>query len=141
MAGISTRVPSEQPNDGYYLAIRDDGQYSLGKRVQGETIPTFDWRPHPAINLYAETNTLELVANGAQISGVINGRRVGTFTDKSFTNGSVGLFSENSAKTSQGTGFKQATVRVQEVQAMTESPREAIEQYYYWLNQQDDRDS
>lgn len=140
VAGIMSRVQTHQTSDGYYLAIRDDGHYSLGIKSQGKTTPKIDWKTSQLINTTGQVNRLELISNGNHISGLINGVRVGSFQDPQFEAGTIAVFSENAGSDSQEIGFNKLSVRVKEVQNASVSPQRAIINYYQDLNQQPDTD-
>lgn len=139
-AGMMTRVPADRTDDGYYLAIRDDGSYSLGIQSQGQTDPKIDWTPHNVVNTDGQPNDLKLLTNGDQITAIINNTPVGSFQDDQFQAGGISVFSDKAGVAPNGIGFNQLSVRVKERETPFSSPETAIATYYRDLNQQPDTD-
>ncbi|GAB4409465.1 MAG: hypothetical protein Kow00106_02990 [Anaerolineae bacterium] len=77
-----------------YFGISNDGRYRVAVVLRNANRREIqDWTPHPAIQTGAATNTLtiEATVNG-EITLGINGEDVATFTDRTFSAGSLAFF-------------------------------------------------
>jgi hypothetical protein len=77
---------------GYYLRISGDGYYSIAKADVGggeEFIPLVDWEESSAINKGNATNHIRAVCNGSTLELSVNGERVATAEDSTFSTGDI----------------------------------------------------
>lgn len=77
-----------------YFGISNDGRYRVAVILRNANRREIqDWTPHPAIRTGAATNTLTIEASiNGEISLGINGEEVATFTDHTFSTGSLAFF-------------------------------------------------
>ena len=75
--------------DGYYLRISGDGYYSIIK-AQGQGFePLVEWTESDAINKGNATNHIRAICNGATLELFVNGQRLATAEDNTFTTGDI----------------------------------------------------
>jgi hypothetical protein len=77
---------------GYYLRISGDGYYSIAKAgvgAGGEFVPLVDWEESSAINKGNTTNHIRAVCNGSTLELSVNGERVATAEDSTFSTGDI----------------------------------------------------
>jgi hypothetical protein len=87
-----------QDNDNFYFFMVDaTGHYQFGKREKGKwhLLTSPDWVSDPAIKTAGETNHLKVLANGSAIQVFANDTLLGTFDDKSFAGGKIGVMAES----------------------------------------------
>lgn len=77
-----------------YFGISNDGSYRVAVILRNANRRVVqDWTPHPAIRPGAATNTLTVEASvTGEISLSINGELITTFTDRTFSAGSLAFF-------------------------------------------------
>jgi hypothetical protein len=79
----------------YFFEIAANGSFRL-RKTEAKWTTLIDWTPHPAILTGNRSNILRVEAKGNAFSFYVNGTRVSTFSDSSFTEGSTGLVVSNS---------------------------------------------
>lgn len=77
-----------------YFGLSNEGSYRVAVILRNANRREVqDWTPHPAIRSGAATNTLTIEASvTGEIALSINGERVATFTDRTFSAGSLAFF-------------------------------------------------
>jgi len=77
-----------------YFGLSNEGSYRVAVILRNANRREIqDWTPHPAIRPGAATNTLTIEASvTGEIALSINGERVATFTDRTFSAGSLAFF-------------------------------------------------
>ena len=77
-----------------YFGLSNEGSYRVAVILRNANRREIqDWTPHPAIRPGAATNTLTIEASvTGEIALSINGERVTTFTDRTFSAGSLAFF-------------------------------------------------
>ncbi|MFB0536698.1 MAG: family 16 glycoside hydrolase [Anaerolineae bacterium] len=79
----------------YFFRINGDGQYMVGKDVNGQwqAVAGMGIRlvPSPHIKTEGATNRLKVVCQGPQIALYVNGHHLTTLSDDSFAEGKIGL--------------------------------------------------
>ena len=81
----------QQDKDNYYRFILNNGNFKLLKRHNGEWTSIQDSKKSEDILPSPNTNKLKIVCLGSQIDLYANGRRLGSYTDSTFTSGKIGL--------------------------------------------------
>jgi len=77
--------------DGYYLLISGDGGYAILK-AQGEGFePLVDWAASDAIQQGNATNHIRAICDGSTLALFVNGQRLATVEDTTFTRGDIAL--------------------------------------------------
>ena len=89
VAGLVFRYQNE--TNHYQFVIRQDGFYGLSRFQTGQDATLVSWRSSEFIERGAVTNTLGLIANGAQLSLYANGHLLGLADDAAFSGGKLGL--------------------------------------------------
>ena len=88
--GVIFRLGDE--NNFYFYSLSSDGYYHLRKLVDGEWETLIDWTESTAINTgEASANVLGLLAEGPQISLLVNGTVLDSVADDAFAQGSLAL--------------------------------------------------
>jgi hypothetical protein len=83
---------SYQDEDNYYIVrVSSDGDFMVGKVIEGNSEMLLPWEKHAAINEGVEINTVMVVRNGSAILVYVNGVQVGKTNDGSLARGKVGL--------------------------------------------------
>jgi predicted Ser/Thr protein kinase len=77
--------------DGYYLRISGDGYYSIHKAVGGEFEALVDWKTSSAIRQGNATNHIQAVCDGSTLTLFVNGQRLTSTEDSTFTQGDIAL--------------------------------------------------
>jgi hypothetical protein len=109
--GIAFRI-SDDKNSYYVFGITTDGKYYLDKLINDE------WADPSPVNKTASQyvkqgkakNTLAVLAEGSKISLYINGFGVKTITDKSLSEGTVGVFAGSGNSNSAEVAFSRMTI-------------------------------
>jgi serine/threonine protein kinase len=89
--GVLCRI--QDPQNYYYLVVRDDGRYVIGKYQDGQffsLLPT-GWTFSEKIPQGQSTSSLQALCSGDRISLSINGEKLGEVRDDTFQSGQVGL--------------------------------------------------
>lgn len=87
--GIAFRVVDA--NNFYAFFVSGNGYWNLSKFEGGEWVTLSDWSVSEAIAASGEANRLGVLADGEDITLLINGEQVGTVTDASFAEGGIAL--------------------------------------------------
>jgi hypothetical protein len=82
----------------YYFIMDDAGYFSLGKRLAGEWIELISWTASEVILSGEELNSLGITVSGNELVAFINSQVVGTVSDDSFHEGSVGMFAQSTSE-------------------------------------------
>jgi serine/threonine protein kinase len=77
--------------DGYYLNISGDGYYSIYKIVGGKVEALVDWEASSAIRRRNATNHIRAVCDGSTLTLFVNGQRLASAEDSTFTQGDIAL--------------------------------------------------
>ena len=75
--------------DGYYLRISGDGFYSITKAEGQEFEPLVEWAESDAIKQGNATNHIRAICDGATLELFVNGQKVATAEDSTFTQGDI----------------------------------------------------
>ncbi|HUX76892.1 MAG TPA: serine/threonine-protein kinase [Anaerolineae bacterium] len=85
-------VCREQGNgDGYHLLISGDGFYAIVRSEGGSFEWLVDWTESNAINQGNATNRIRGVCDGSTLTLFVNGQRLATAEDGTFTSGDIAL--------------------------------------------------
>jgi hypothetical protein len=79
--------------EGYYLRISGDGYYSIVK-FEGESVESLldeDWIQSSAIQQGNATNHIRAICDGSTLVLFVNGERLATAEDSTFTSGDIAL--------------------------------------------------
>jgi len=113
--GIIFRVPNlRDPQRGYLFAVSCEGKFAVWKwdgeaKPKGKATMLIYWKADKAINAGADqVNRLGVMATGSQFDLYVNGVKVGSVSDTSYTKGSFGVFVNPAADT-------EFTVRIDEM--------------------------
>ncbi len=82
----------------YYLGVSVDGYYIIVKTVNGDDTPLSDadsWVASDAIPLNASSYTVGADCGNGALTLTVNGKTVGSVSDSTFSNGTVGLFARS----------------------------------------------
>lgn len=140
LSGIATRVNGKSNEKFYYLLIRSDQSVALGKRDADGWHNKVDWQKNAAIASNSSSNHLELIAQGDQITGFLNGQKIGSFQDAEYKQGKVALVSSQATPAQATITFDNVTV-TQPQTADALSPEQAVVNYYQGLLGQSDGQS
>lgn len=77
--------------DGYYFLISGDGYCAILKSVDEEFEALVDFASSSAVREGDAENHLRAVCDGSELELYVNGRRVASATDTTFTNGDIAL--------------------------------------------------
>ncbi|MDZ7958924.1 MAG: AAA-like domain-containing protein [Aulosira sp. DedQUE10] len=96
--GIVTRTSdnnkSTMPVKFYYLLIKGNGEFAMGKRIASNKWEhKVGWQYSNSIKQGNNLNRLRIVCDGTRVIGWINDQRVGMFKDDSYTSGKFGVIS------------------------------------------------
>ncbi len=87
--GVACRI---QPNgDGYYLLISGDGYYAIFVATEDGFIPLVDFTASDVIRTGNAVNHIKAVCDGPHLELFVNGRRLASASDNTFTNGDIAL--------------------------------------------------
>lgn len=75
----------------YRFKISGDGYYGFDKQEKGEWVTILKWTQSAAIKKGRATNVLKIVCKGNQFVLYVNGVKLASPTDGSFTSGDIGL--------------------------------------------------
>jgi len=85
-------VCREQGNgDGYHLLISGDGYFAIAKAQGGSFEWLVEWTESTAIQQGYATNRIRAVCDGSRLALFVNGQRLATADDDTFTEGDIGL--------------------------------------------------
>lgn len=89
--GVLARV--QDSRNFYRFSISGDGYFMISKFVDGGAEPlSGGWMPSPAIRLGQATNVVEVVADGATLTLIVNGEQLAQVDDGQFAHGDIGLY-------------------------------------------------
>lgn len=93
MAEIGVICRMQNSQDFYFMTIRSDGAYAVFKMYQGNEffIGMEGYQFNPAIRTGLNTNHLEVVCRGENLSLVVNNEHLITVQDSSYQVGDVGV--------------------------------------------------
>jgi hypothetical protein len=77
--------------NGYYLLVSGDGYYAILKGAGGEFEKLVDWTQSDAVRQGNATNHIKAVCNGSTLELSVNGQRLATASDSTFTQGDIAL--------------------------------------------------
>ena len=112
--GVYIRGASNQTLDiatYYRFELYGDGTFAIFKGTLdasgiSQSNILVNYTVNPAIQKQGKVNHISIVANGSTMSFTVNGQLLKTFTDNSYTSGSVALFVSNLANTTAGAQVK-----------------------------------
>jgi len=82
----------EQGNaDGYHFLISGDGYCAIYLLEDNYFTPLVDFETSDAIKQGDSTNTITAIANGDELTLIVNGETVASTTDDTFSSGDIGL--------------------------------------------------
>ncbi|MEH2125520.1 family 16 glycoside hydrolase [Nostoc sp.] len=82
----------------YYLLIKGNGEFSMGKLIgSNKWEDKVGWQHSTSIKQGNNINRLRIVCNGKKVIGWINSQRVGIFEDDSYASGKIGVISLQSS--------------------------------------------
>lgn len=87
--GVACRVQSN--GDGYYFLISGDGLYAILEAGETGFEPLVDWEESDAIRLGNATNDIRAICDGNSLTLLVNGQRLATTEDATFTGGDIAL--------------------------------------------------
>jgi hypothetical protein len=87
--GVVCREQGGLDGYGYYLRISGDGYYSIAKAIDEEFTALIDWTESDAINQGDATNHIRAICNGTTLELFVNGQRLGSVEDSTFTSGDI----------------------------------------------------
>jgi hypothetical protein len=85
--GVACREQGD--GDGYYLRISGDGYYSIARAEGGEFVALVDWTSSDAIHQGNATNRIQATCSGSSLELSVNGQRVASVEDTTFTTGDI----------------------------------------------------
>ncbi len=89
--GVLVRV--QDPRNFYAFSISGDGYFLVSRFVDGVRQPLeADWTPSDAIHPGIGTNVLEVVAQGKQLTFIVNDQPLAQVEDDRFSHGDIGLY-------------------------------------------------
>lgn len=91
--GIITRIQENNSQNYYYLLIRSNGYFSMGKHSKENWENKINWKEDNSINQGNGLNRLRIVTEGNLMTGFINDKKVGSFRDNSYKSGNIGVYS------------------------------------------------
>jgi len=78
--------------DGYYMLISGDGYYAILVKAEGRDFePLADWTKSDAIRQGNATNHIRAVCEGSTLALFVNGQRLATAEDNTFSKGNIAL--------------------------------------------------
>jgi hypothetical protein len=87
--GVVCREQGE--GSGYYLLISGDGAFAILKADRDGFEPLVDWTPTDVVNQGNAKNVLQATCSGPLLTLVVNGTRLATAEDYTFSRGDVAL--------------------------------------------------
>lgn len=98
VARTSDTSKSSVRHNFYYLLIKGNGEFSMGKLIDSNKWEDkVGWQHSTSIKQGNNINRLRVVCNGKRVIGWINSQRVGIFEDDSYTSGKIGVISLRSS--------------------------------------------
>jgi hypothetical protein len=77
--------------NGYYLLISGDGGYAIVKAQNDRFVPLVEWTRTDAVKQGNASNHIEATCNGTTLTLVVNGTRVATVEDSTYSKGDIAL--------------------------------------------------
>ena len=108
--GVMCRT--QETGDGYHLLISGDGFYAIGKAQDGEFDWLAEWTESDAIQQGNATNHIQAICDGTTLTLFVNGQRLATAADDTFTRGDVALTATSYEDTSTEIRFDNLTVNI-----------------------------
>ncbi|MEA5603935.1 hypothetical protein, partial [Nostoc sp. UHCC 0252] len=94
VARTSNTSKSSVKHNFYYLLIKGNGEFSMGKLIDSNKWEDkVGWQHSTSINQGNNINRLRIVCNVKKVIGWINSQRVGIFEDDSYASGKIGVIS------------------------------------------------
>lgn len=87
--GVACREQGD--GNGYYLLISGDGGYAIIKAQGNEFTPLVEWTASDAVKKGNATNHIEATCKGTTLTLSVNGTRVATVEDSSYSSGDIAL--------------------------------------------------
>ncbi len=87
--GVMCRVQSN--GDGYSFRVSSDGYYAIHLINNDEFSALVDWTESPKVNLGLKMNHIKASCNGDSLEMQVNGTKVASVTDGTFSSGDIGL--------------------------------------------------
>ncbi len=87
--GVACREQGD--GSGYYLLISGDGGYAILKAKEGNFEPLVDWTESDIIRPGNATNHIRATCDGSTLALFVNGQRLATAEDDTFTSGDIAL--------------------------------------------------
>jgi hypothetical protein len=97
--------------NGYYLLVSGDGFYAILKSAQDEFQPLVDWTESSAVNQGNATNRIKAVCNGSTLELFVNGQRLTSAEDSTYTKGDIALTATTYEDAATEVHFDDLTVR------------------------------
>jgi hypothetical protein len=89
--GVACREQGDGTGHGYYLLISGDGYYGIAKAEDEEFEWLVDWAASDVIRQGNATNHIRAVCDGSTLALFVNGQRLATTEDDTFTGGDIAL--------------------------------------------------
>ncbi|MEE8389206.1 MAG: hypothetical protein V3S14_00200 [Anaerolineae bacterium] len=101
----------EGGGSGYYLRISGDGLYSIYKAENEDFTALVDWTTSDAINQGNATNHIQAMCNGSTLELSVNGQRLGSAEDSTFSAGDIAFSATTYEETMAEIHFDDLVVR------------------------------
>ena len=102
---------AQETGEGYHLLISGDGYYAISKAQDGEFDWLVDWTESDAIRQGNATNHIQVICDGTTLTLFVNGQRLATAADDTFTRGDVALTATSYEDAPTEIHFDNLTVR------------------------------
>lgn len=76
---------------GYYFLISGDGGYAILMAYENQFETLVDWAPSDAVNQGNATNDIEVICDGPTLTLTVNGQRLATTEDTTYSAGDIAL--------------------------------------------------
>jgi len=97
--------------NGYYLLVSGDGFYAILKSVGKKFEPLVDWTESDAVKQGNATNRIKAVCNGSTLELFVNGERLTSAEDSTYTKGDIALTATTYEDAATEVHFDNLTVR------------------------------
>jgi serine/threonine protein kinase len=87
--GVICRAQSN--GDGYYLLISGDGLYAIAKGENESFVWLVEWTASDTVRQGNATNSIRAICDGSTLSLVVNGERLATAEDATYSSGDIAL--------------------------------------------------
>jgi hypothetical protein len=108
--GVACRI-QRNGTDGYYFVVSGDGYYAIGKAEDEILEALVDYTESSAIKTGNATNRIRGICDGTTLTLFVNGQRVDTVEDSSFTSGDIALHATSYEDTGTEIHFDNLVVR------------------------------